>query len=214
MTAMELRPDSQGKVRDIYDAGDSLLMVASDRISAFDYILPDEIPYKGEVLSRISAFWFEKLADVVPNHLVSMDPRDFPAEFLPYEEYLSGRAMLVRKAEPIKIECVVRGYLTGSIKEAYDATGEVDGIALPAGLVEASPLPEPLFTPSTKADVGIMMRTSPMRGVSSSSARTWQARFEICRSVCTRRPRAMPEREASSSRTPSSNSASSMAVSR
>ena len=154
MTAMELRPDSQGKVRDIYDAGDSLLMVASDRISAFDYILPDEIPYKGEVLSRISAFWFEKLADVVPNHLVSMDPRDFPAEFLPYEEYLSGRAMLVRKAEPIKIECVVRGYLTGSIKEAYDATGEVDGIALPAGLVEASPLPEPLFTPSTKADVG------------------------------------------------------------
>lgn len=151
MTAMELRPDSQGKVRDIYDAGDSLLMVASDRISAFDYILPDEIPYKGEVLSRISAFWFEKLADVVPNHLVSMDPRDFPAEFLPYEEYLSGRAMLVRKAEPIKIECVVRGYLTGSIKEAYDATGEVDGIALPAGLVEASPLPEPLFTPSTKA---------------------------------------------------------------
>ena len=154
MTAMELRPDSQGKVRDIYDAGDSLLMVASDRISAFDYILPDEIPYKGEVLSRISAFWFEKLADVVPNHLVSMDPRDFPAEFLPYEEYLSGRAMLVRKAEPIKIECVVRGYLTGSIKEAYDATGEVNGIALPAGLVEASPLPEPLFTPSTKADVG------------------------------------------------------------
>ena len=154
MTAMELRPDSQGKVRDIYDAGDSLLMVASDRISAFDYILPDEIPYKGEVLSRISAFWFEKLADVVPNHLVSMDPHDFPAEFLPYEEYLSGRAMLVRKAEPIKIECVVRGYLTGSIKEAYDATGEVDGIALPAGLVEASPLPEPLFTPSTKADVG------------------------------------------------------------
>lgn len=154
MTAMELRPDSQGKVRDIYDAGDSLLMVASDRISAFDYILPDEIPYKGEVLSRISAFWFEKLADVVPNHLVSMDPRDFPAEFLPYEEYLSGRAMLVRKAEPIKIECVVRGYLTGSIKEAYDATGEVDGVALPAGLVEASPLPEPLFTPSTKADVG------------------------------------------------------------
>lgn len=86
MTAMELRPDSQGKVRDIYDAGDSLLMVASDRISAFDYILPDEIPCKGEVLSRISAFWFEKLADVVPNHLVSMDPRDFPAEFLPYEE--------------------------------------------------------------------------------------------------------------------------------
>ena len=154
MTAMELRPDSQGKVRDIYDAGDSLLMVASDRISAFDYILPDEIPCKGEVLSRISAFWFEKLADVVPNHLVSMDPRDFPAEFLPYEEYLSGRAMLVRKAEPIKIECVVRGYLTGSIKEAYDATGEVEGIALPAGLVEASPLPEPLFTPSTKADVG------------------------------------------------------------
>ena len=213
MTAMELRPDSQGKVRDIYDAGDSLLMVASDRISAFDYILPDEIPYKGEVLSRISAFWFEKLADVVPNHLVSMDPHDFPAEFLRYEEYLSGRAMLVRKAEPIKIECVVRGYLTGSIKEAYDVTGEVDGITLPAGLVEASPLPEPLFTPSTKADVGDHDENISYERCVELIGEDL-ARFEICRSACTRRPRAMPEREASSSRTPSSNSASSMAVSR
>ena len=205
MTAMELRPDSQGKVRDIYDAGDSLLMVASDRISAFDYILPDEIPYKGEVLSRISAFWFEKLADVVPNHLMSMDPRDFPAEFLPYEEYLSGRAMLVRKAEPIKIECVVRGYLTGSIKEAYDATGEVDGIALPAGLVEASPLPEPLFTPSTKADVGdhdeniSYERCVELIGEDLAS----QIR-DLSISLYTE----------AASRTPSSNSASSMAVSR
>ena len=145
---------SQGKVRDIYDAGDNLLMVASDRISAFDYILPDEIPFKGEVLNRISAFWFDKFADIVPNHLVSIDVNEFPAEFAEYRDYLAGRAMLVKKAEPIKIECIVRGYLTGSGKKTYDADGTVCGIKLPAGLTEASKLPEPLFTPSTKADLG------------------------------------------------------------
>ena len=154
MTTMERRPDSHGKVRDIYDAGDNLLMVATDRISAFDYILPDEIPFKGEVLNRISAFWFDKFADIVPNHLVSIDPADFPAEFAEYRDYLSGRAMLVKKAKTIPIECIVRGYLTGSGKKTYDENGTVCGIKLPSGLTEASKLPEPLFTPSTKAALG------------------------------------------------------------
>ena len=154
MTTMERRPDSRGKVRDIYDAGENLLMVATDRISAFDYILPDEIPFKGEVLNRISAFWFDKFADIVPNHLVSIDPADFPEEFAEYRDYLAGRAMLVKKAQTIPIECIVRGYLTGSGKKTYDENGTVCGIQLPEGLTEASKLPEPLFTPSTKAEIG------------------------------------------------------------
>lgn len=154
MTTMECRPDSRGKVRDIYDAGENLLMVATDRISAFDFILPDEIPFKGEVLNRISAFWFDKFADIVPNHLVSIDPADFPEEFAEYRDYLAGRAMLVKKAQTIPIECIVRGYLTGSGKKTYDENGTVCGIQLPEGLTEASKLPEPLFTPSTKAEIG------------------------------------------------------------
>ncbi|MFR8782038.1 MAG: phosphoribosylaminoimidazolesuccinocarboxamide synthase [Collinsella sp.] len=151
---MERRPDSRGKVRDIYDAGENLLMVATDRISAFDFILPDEIPFKGEVLNRISAFWFDKFADIVPNHLVSIDPADFPEEFAEYRDHLAGRAMLVKKAQTIPIECIVRGYLTGSGKKTYDENGTVCGIQLPEGLTEASKLPEPLFTPSTKAEIG------------------------------------------------------------
>lgn len=154
MTTMERRPDSRGKVRDIYDAGENLLMVATDRISAFDFILPDEIPFKGEVLNRISAFWFDKFADIVPNHLVSIDPADFPEEFAEYRDYLAGRAMLVKKAQTIPIECIVRGYLTGSGKKTYDENGTVCGIQLPEGLTEAFKLPEPLFTPSTKAEIG------------------------------------------------------------
>ena len=154
MTTMERRPDSRGKVRDIYDAGENLLMVATDRISAFDFILPDEIPFKGEVLNRISAFWFDKFADIVPNHLVSIDPADFPEEFAEYRDYLAGRAMLVKKAQTIPIECIVRGYLTGSGKKTYDENGTVCSIQLPEGLTEASKLPEPLFTPSTKAEIG------------------------------------------------------------
>ena len=154
MTTMERRPDSRGKVRDIYDAGENLLMVATDRISAFDFILPDEIPFKGEVLNRISAFWFDKFADIVPNHLVSIDPADFPEEFAEYRDYLAGRAMLVKKAQTIPIECIVRGYLTGSGKKTYDENGTVCGIQLPEGLTEDSKLPEPLFTPSTKAEIG------------------------------------------------------------
>ena len=154
MTTMERRPDSRGKVRDIYDAGENLLMVATDRISAFDFILPDEIPFKGEVLNRISAFWFDKFADIVPNHLVSIDPADFPEEFAEYRDYLAGRAMLVKKAQTIPIECIVRGYLTGSGKKTYDENGTVCGIQLPEGLQESQKLPEPLFTPSTKAEIG------------------------------------------------------------
>lgn len=154
MTTMERRPDSRGKVRDIYDAGENLLMVATDRISAFDFILPDEIPFKGEVLNRISAFWFDKFADIVPNHLVSIDPADFPEEFAEYRDYLAGRAMLVKKAQTIPVECIVRGYLTGSGKKTYDENGTVCGIHLPEGLTEASKLPKPLFTPSTKAEIG------------------------------------------------------------
>lgn len=154
MSSMNMRPDSQGKVRDIYDCGDTLLMVASDRISAFDFILPDEIPYKGEILTRISAFWFNKFADLIPNHLISMDVTDAPEQYARYAEYLRGRSMLVRKAKTIPIECIVRGYLTGSGKKTYDQDRTVCGIVLPEGLQEASQLPEPIFTPSTKAALG------------------------------------------------------------
>ena len=154
MAQMEIRPDSHGKVRDIYDCGDSLLMVASDRISAFDFILPDEIPHKGEILTRISQFWFERFADLMPNHLISMDVADYPAEYQPYASYLTGRSMLVKKAQPLPIECIVRGYLTGSGKKTYDQDGTVCGIRLPEGLTEASKIPEAIFTPSTKAELG------------------------------------------------------------
>lgn len=148
------RPDSKGKVRDIYDCGDTLLMVASDRISAFDYVLPDEIPYKGEILTRISAFWFKKFADLMPNHLVSMDVSDFPEQFKPYARYLSGRSMLVKKAKTVPLEAIVRGYLTGSGKKTYDQDRTVCGLKLPEGLLEASKLPEAIYTPSTKAELG------------------------------------------------------------
>ena len=154
MASMELRPDSQGKVRDIYDCGDTLLMVASDRVSAYDFVLPDEIPFKGEILTRISAFWFERFSDLIPNHLLSMDPADYPERFAPYADYLAGRSMLVRKAQTVPIEAIVRGYLTGSGKKTYDRDRTVCGLLLPEGLVEASRIPEAIFTPSTKAELG------------------------------------------------------------
>ena len=154
MTGMDLRPTSQGKVRDLYDLGDRLLLVASDRISAFDYILEDEIPHKGEVLTRLSCFWFDLLSDVVDNHLISTRTEDLPAEFAPYADYLAGRFMLVRKMDMFPVECIVRGYLTGSGLASYKETGEVCGIKLPEGLVESSKIPEPIFTPSTKAEIG------------------------------------------------------------
>lgn len=154
MTGIDIRPDAQGKVRDLYDLGDKLLLVATDRISAFDYILEDEIPNKGRVLTQLSCFWFELLSDVVDNHLISADVEDLPEQFKPYAEYLEGRFMLVKKAKMFPAECIVRGYLTGSGLKDYQKTGAVCGIELPEGLVNASKLPEPIFTPSTKAEIG------------------------------------------------------------
>lgn len=149
-----IQPTSQGKVRDLYDLGDKLLLVATDRISAFDYILPDEIPNKGRVLTQLSVFWFELLDGVVENHLISTDVADLPAEFQPYADWLRGRFMLVRKAEMFPVECIVRGYLAGSGLKEYQNSGTVCGIHLPEGLENSSKLPEAIFTPSTKADVG------------------------------------------------------------
>lgn len=154
MAGIDIKPDYQGKVRDIYDLGDKLLLVTTDRISAFDYILDDEIPYKGQVLTQLSLFWFDLLSDVVENHLISADVADLPERFQPYADYLRGRFMLVKKADMFPVECIVRGYLTGSGLKDYQATGSLCGIALPEGLVNSSKLPETLFTPSTKAEIG------------------------------------------------------------
>jgi phosphoribosylaminoimidazole-succinocarboxamide synthase len=154
MAGIDIKPDAQGKVRDLYDLGDKLLLVATDRISAFDYILEDEIPCKGEVLTRISCFWFELLEGVVENHLISTDVADLPEQFKPYADYLRGRFMLVNKVEIFPIECIVRGYLAGSGLKEYKRQGTVCGIELPEGLVNSSKLPEPIFTPSTKAEIG------------------------------------------------------------
>ena len=154
MAGVDIKPDAQGKVRDLYDLGDKLLLVATDRISAFDYILKDEIPCKGEVLTRISCFWFELLDGVVENHLISTDVADLPDQFKPYSDYLRGRFMLVRKADMFPVECIVRGYLAGSGLKEYQREGTVCGIELPAGLVNSSKLPTPIFTPSTKAEIG------------------------------------------------------------
>lgn len=154
MSGIDIKPDAQGKVRDIYDLGDKLLMVATDRISAFDYILEDEIPHKGAVLTQISLFWLEQLKDVIGNHLISADVADLPEQFKPYADYLRGRFMLVKKAEMFPVECIVRGYLAGSGLKEYQKQGTVCGIQLPEGLVNSSKLPEPIFTPSTKAKIG------------------------------------------------------------
>jgi len=148
------RPDRQGKVRDIYDFGDRLLIVATDRISAFDYVLGSGIPDKGKVLTQISVFWFERTRSIVGNHLLSIDPAAFPPAARARGDILRGRSMLVKKAEPLPIECVARGYLSGSGWKDYTATGEVCGIALPKGLRESDRLPEPIFTPATKEQSG------------------------------------------------------------
>ena len=147
-----LVPSARGKVRDIYDLGDRLLIVATDRLSAFDVILPTPIPDKGRVLTQLSLFWFDLLKDVVPNHVLSAT--DFPAPFDKFKDELAGRSMIVRKTQPLPIECVVRGYLSGSAWKDYRATGKICGIALPAGLRESDRLPEPIFTPATKAATG------------------------------------------------------------
>ena len=150
-----LKKIKQGKVRDIYDLGDCLLMVASDRLSAFDVIMPDPIPDKGKVLTQISIFWFNLMSEIVPHHLIEWDVAKFPSECQPYQEVLAGRSLLVKKVDPLPIECVVRGYLSGSGWKSYQKEGSVCGIALPAGLQESDKLPEPLFTPSTKEELGL-----------------------------------------------------------
>ena len=154
MTGIDIKPDAQGKVRDLYDLGDKLLLVATDRISAFDYILEDEIPHKGAVLTQLSCFWFELLDGVVENHLISSDVADLPEQFQPYADYLRGRFMLVKKADMFPLECIVRGYLAGSGLAEYQKQGTVCGIELPSGLMNSSKLPEPIYTPSTKAEIG------------------------------------------------------------
>ncbi len=150
----DLKLLQRGKVRDIYDLGDHLLMVASDRISAYDVVMPDPVPGKGRVLTQISLFWFDQMRDLVPNHVVSADVREYPAACRPYADILRGRSMLVQKATPLSIECIVRGYISGSGWKSYQKTGRVCGIALPRGLEESDRLPEPIFTPSTKAELG------------------------------------------------------------
>lgn len=150
----ELNLIKKGKVRDIYDMGNSLLMVASDRISAFDVIMPDPIPDKGKILTRISLFWFNIMKDIIDNHVITSDVAQYPSACRPYADALAGRSMLVRKAEPLPIECVVRGYISGSGWNSYKESGMICGIHLPAGLKESDKLPAPLFTPSTKADLG------------------------------------------------------------
>jgi phosphoribosylaminoimidazole-succinocarboxamide synthase len=149
-----LSPHRQGKVRDIYDVGDALLLVATDRISAFDYVLASGIPDKGRVLTQLSAFWFARTQHIVSNHLIEADADRFPPELRRHADILAGRSMLVRKTSPIPIECVARGYLAGSGWKDYLATGTVCGVRLPPGLRESDRLPEPIFTPATKATSG------------------------------------------------------------
>jgi phosphoribosylaminoimidazole-succinocarboxamide synthase len=147
-----ITPAARGKVRDIYDIGAQLLIVATDRLSAFDVILPTPIPDKGKVLTQLSLFWFDLLRDVIPNHVLSST--EFPSVFAAYKADLAGRSMLVRKTQPLPIECVVRGYVSGSGWKDYRATGKICGIELPAGLRESDRLPQPIFTPATKAATG------------------------------------------------------------
>jgi phosphoribosylaminoimidazole-succinocarboxamide synthase len=152
-TRLSLR--QRGKVRDIYDLGDSLLMIATDRISAFDVVMPDPVPDKGKVLTQISLFWFDVMKDLVPNHLITSNVDEYPIACKPYADVLRERSMLVKKAAPLPVECVVRGYLSGSGWKSYQKTRTLCGIRLPDGLTESDRLPEPIFTPSTKAEIGL-----------------------------------------------------------
>ncbi|MBU1042807.1 MAG: phosphoribosylaminoimidazolesuccinocarboxamide synthase [Candidatus Omnitrophica bacterium] len=144
----------RGKVREVYDLGDNLLIISTDRVSCFDVILPTAIPEKGRLLTEISKFWFEFTRDIVSNHLVSTDVNDYPQELAEYKDLLAGRSMLVKKAKPLPVECIVRGYISGSGWKDYQKTGSICGIKLPQGLRESDKLPEVIFTPSTKAEVG------------------------------------------------------------
>ena len=150
----DLKLAGRGKVRDIYDLGEALLIVTTDRISAFDVIMNEGIPDKGFVLTQISAFWFRHMEQIIPNHIISTEVKEFPSICQKYAETLEGRSMLVKKAKPLPVECIVRGYLSGSGWKDYKSTGAICGIPLPSGLRESDRLPEPIFTPSTKAELG------------------------------------------------------------
>lgn len=150
----DLNMVNRGKVRDIYDLGEHLLLVTSDRLSAFDVIMNEGIPKKGQVLNQFSIFWFNQMADIIPNHIVATEVDDFPVETHKYRDQLEGRSMLVKKAKPLPIECIVRGYVSGSGWKEYRQQGSICGIKLPEGLLESSQLEKPLFTPSTKAELG------------------------------------------------------------
>jgi len=150
-----LKLASRGKVRDIYDLEDTLLIVTTDRMSAFDVVMDDPIPDKGKVLNKISLFWFEKTSSIIGNHVITANPDEYPEACKPYRKYLEDRSMLVRKARPLPVECIVRGYISGSGWREYRDKGSISGVALPDGLKESSKLPEPIFTPSTKAEGGL-----------------------------------------------------------
>ena len=150
----KLKLFNRGKVRDIYDLGDSLLIVSTDRVSAFDVVMPNGIPRKGEVLNKMSAFWFSQMQDIIPNHIIATDVNDFPPACWPYANEMAERSMLVKKAQPLPIECIVRGHLAGSGWKEYKETGIVCGLQLPAGIRESEMLDRPIFTPSTKAEMG------------------------------------------------------------
>jgi phosphoribosylaminoimidazole-succinocarboxamide synthase len=160
-----LKLKGRGKVRDIYDLGDRLLIVATDRMSAFDVVMPNPIPDKGRILTQLSKFWFDLTKEIVPNHVISTEVKDYPKDCEPYQEMLRGRSMLVMKTEVVPIECVVRGYLSGSGWEEYKKTGEICGIRLPKGLVESTKLEEPVFTPATKAEMGLHDENIPFERV-------------------------------------------------
>lgn len=149
-----VNPPKRGKVRDIYDLGDKLLIIVTDRVSAFDVVLPEGIPGKGKVLNQISKYWFDETGDIIPNHVISTDVEDYPEEFQKYADVLEGRSMLVKKTKPLPVECIVRGYITGSGWKEYQKSRSVCGIPLPEGLIESSRLDDPIFTPSTKAEEG------------------------------------------------------------
>jgi hypothetical protein len=190
-----------GKVREVFDLGDTLLFVVSDRLSAFDVILPDPIPYKGAVLNQISAYWFQKL-DFAKNHFITADFDEFPQSLHGFRDQLAGRSMLVKKTEPLSIECVVRGYLAGSGWKDYQQTGSVCGVKLPEGLQLASKLPGPIFTPSTKSDVGHdlnidldqagRMVGAELRNCCSEARRTRLSRKARCRCSCADEATASP----------------------
>jgi len=190
MTPSPLPLLSSGKVRELYDAGDGqLLMVASDRISAFDVIMDEAIPDKGRVLTAMTAAWLEELADLAPNHLISADTADFPegaAELPGGLEYLAGRSMMVHRAEMLDIECIVRGYLAGSAYKEYQRSGTVHGMAMPAGLLHAQALPEPIFTPSTKASEGHDLNIGMDEAVNIVGREAAEAAAELCLAAYTR----------------------------